>query len=350
MTARHRAARRRHRPLRAGLLTLAAAVAVALALDMGAGGGQLVARPATTATAGSTGTPSAAAGQDAADTAATRSVGAAVRSAGAGAEGAVAVAVLDLTSGAGAGADVLGSGPAGTASPAPVGSAPADSAPDDGGSDGGSSADGLVPGDGGHAFVTASIVKADILAALLRQSGSGIDAAQRTLAEAMIEQSDNDAASDLYDAIGGADGLDEANRAFGLTGTTAGRDGYWGLTTTTPADQLRLLRVIFTDDSPLAADDRAYLRKLMGLISADQAWGVSAAADPDGDRMLKNGWLPRTSDGLWAVNSIGLVTRADHEVLVAVLSDGNSTEEAGIALVESVAVAAVDALVDSGSD
>ncbi|MFD0259862.1 serine hydrolase [Kitasatospora indigofera] len=336
MSPRHRARRRRHRPLRTGLFTLVAAVAAAFALTLGTGGGQLVARPSATAPAVGTGSPSAtAAAPPEASTRAARTVGQAVADAGADAEGAVAVSVLDLGSGVTAGSELPG--PDATGAADTDGSAPA------------ADADGDGTG-GGHAFITASIVKADILAALLRQSGTALGAAQRAQAEAMIEQSDNDAAGELYEAIGGADGLDEANRAFGLTGTTAGRDGYWGLTTTTTEDQLRLLRVIFTDESPLDADDRAYLQDLMGLIAQDQAWGVSAAAGPDGTAKLKNGWLSRSADGLWAVNSIGLVTRDGHDLLVAVLSDGNSTEESGISLVESVAVAAVEALVGDGTD
>ncbi|GGU97621.1 hypothetical protein GCM10010495_05110 [Kitasatospora herbaricolor] len=333
MSPRHRARRRRHRPLRTGLFTLLAAVATAVALTLGTGGGQLVARPSATATAAGTGSPStAAAALPEASARAARTVAQAVADAGADAEGAVAVSVLDLGSGVTARSELPGPGAATAA-----GATPAADAADDGTGD-------------GHAFVTASIVKADILAALLRRSGTALGAAQRAEAEAMIEQSDNDAAGELYEAIGGADGLDEANRAFGLTGTTAGRDGYWGLTTTTTEDQLRLLRVIFTDDSPLDADDRAYLQDLMGLIAQDQAWGVSAAAGPEGSAKLKNGWLSRSADGLWAVNSIGLVTRDGHDLLVAVLSDGNSTEESGISLVESVAVAAVEALVGGGAD
>ncbi|OKI30888.1 serine hydrolase [Streptomyces sp. CB03911] len=333
MSPRHRARRRRHRPLRTGLFTLLAAVATAVALTLGTGGGQLVARPSVTTPAVGTGSPAAsAAALPEAGARAARTVGQAVADAGADAEGALAVSVLDLGSGVTAGSELPGPG-ATTAD----GATPAADADRDGTGD-------------GHAFITASIVKADILAALLRQSDTALGAARRAEAEAMIEQSDNDAAGELYEAIGGADGLDEANRAFGLTGTTAGRDGYWGLTTTTAEDQLRLLRVIFTDDSPLGADDRAYLQGLMGLIAQDQAWGVSAAAGPDGTAKLKNGWLSRSADGLWAVNSIGLVTRDGHDLLVAVLSDGNSTEESGISLVESVAVAAVEALVGGGAD
>ncbi|GAA0687962.1 hypothetical protein GCM10010193_47400 [Kitasatospora atroaurantiaca] len=204
---------------------------------------------------------------------------------------------------------------------------------------------------GSDAVVTASIVKADILAALLwqaQQAGRELTAAQKAAAALMIEQSDNTSAGTLFEAVGGADGLDEANQAFGLTRTTAGTDGYWGLTSTTAADQLRLLQVIFGADSVLDADSQSYLQGLMGKISTDQDWGVSAA-DEDGAHTLKNGWLPRSDSGLWVVNSIGRVTHDGRDVLVAVLSDGNSTQATGIATVESMAVAAVETLTGQAS-
>ncbi|RPE37041.1 serine hydrolase [Kitasatospora cineracea] len=198
---------------------------------------------------------------------------------------------------------------------------------------------------GTDSFVTASIVKVDILAALLLRNDGVLTGDQKAAAALMIEQSDNDAATALFDAVGGATGLDEANAAFGLTGTAAGTDGFWGLTSTTAADQARLLRVVFTEDSPLGSASRAYLAKLMGLVADDQDWGVSAA-DQGGAVQLKNGWLPRDSTGLWVVNSIGRIEYGGRPLLVSVLSDGSATEDAGIALVESVAAAAVRAFAD----
>lgn len=73
--------------------------------------------------------------------------------------------------------------------------------------------------------------------------------------------------------------------------------------------------------------------------------GVSAAAD--GSKWaLKNGWLARSTTGLWDINSIGRVTVDGHDYLVATLSNGNSTQAKGISLVEATAKAAVSALAD----
>ncbi|WP_030418110.1 serine hydrolase [Streptomyces sp. NRRL F-5065] len=197
---------------------------------------------------------------------------------------------------------------------------------------------------GAGRFETASIVKVDILAALLlraRDEGRALTAEERTRAAAMIQRSDNDAASALWRTIGGAGGLDAANARFGLTGTSAGANGLWGLTRTTARDQITLLRQVFVaEGSLLDADARAYAGGLMGRIAEGQRWGVSAAADGSA-WALKNGWLRRSTTGLWVVDSVGRVTSGGREVLVAVLTRGGATEEAGISLAEAAARAAV---------
>ncbi|MEV6160893.1 serine hydrolase [Streptomyces sp. NPDC052052] len=202
---------------------------------------------------------------------------------------------------------------------------------------------GAVYGDG--VYDTASIVKVDILAALLlmaQDENRVLTAEERNYATAMIERSDNASATALLQAIGGAEALDAANERLGLTATTATHA--WGLTQTTAADQLALLEAVFGTESELSEKSRTYLQELMGQVEADQQWGVSAAGST---WALKNGWLPRTSTGLWDINSIGQVRADGHTYLVAVLSDGQRTQEAGITLVESVAKAAVEVLDDA---
>jgi hypothetical protein len=207
-------------------------------------------------------------------------------------------------------------------------------------------------GYGEGTFDTASIVKVDILATLLLQAQDAdrhLTAQERSYATAMIENSDNDSATALWTAIGEADGLDAANKRFGLTGTAGGDGALWGLTQTTAADQLTLLRQVFGDDSKLSAASRTYLQGLMSRIAEDQHWGVSAAATDSGTGWaLKNGWLARSSTGLWDINSIGRVTVDGHDYLVAALSHGNTTKAKGISLVESAAEAAVSAFSTSG--
>jgi beta-lactamase class A len=200
---------------------------------------------------------------------------------------------------------------------------------------------------GTQEFVTASIVKADILATLLYQaqrSGQPLSSQDQALATTMIENSDNDAASDLYDDVGGAGGVDRANQVFGLTGTTAGTSPTWGLTSTTTDDQVQLLRLMFTQPSVLTDQSQDYIQGLMSHVETDQQWGVPAAADDGSPFLVKNGWLPDPTTGLWEINSIGQVFHDGQRMLIAVLSEGNDTEDSGISLVESVAQTAAGAM------
>jgi beta-lactamase class A len=201
---------------------------------------------------------------------------------------------------------------------------------------------------GTEEFVTASIVKVDILVTLLYQAqeaGQALTGEDQDLATTMIENSDNDSASDLYYDVGGAEAIDAANRVCGLRETTAGTDGYWGLTTTTVDDQIRLLRVVFTSPSQLLPASQDYIQSLMSQVETDQQWGVTAAADPGTQPMVKNGWLPNPS--LWEINSIGEVTHGGQRMLIAVLSDDNASEASGISLVEDVAKTAANAMTGS---
>ncbi|MFE1320877.1 serine hydrolase [Kitasatospora phosalacinea] len=215
---------------------------------------------------------------------------------------------------------------------------------------------------GGGLFVTASVVKVDLVAALLLQRGGsgggegggegGLTAGERELAELAVVRSDNAAASELYRLVGGAPGLDAAYRALGLVETTAGRDGYWGLTTTGVGDRVRLLRQVFAADGALdgalnragagALPGRRWLAGLMGRVVPEQVWGVSAA----GATRLKNGWLPRSATGLWVVGSFGALADG---TLVAVLSDGWREMAQGVAAVEAAARWAVEAVGAAGT-
>ena len=136
---------------------------------------------------------------------------------------------------------------------------------------------------GTQEFMTASIVKVGILGDAALPSAAVRPAAHpgngSLLATTMIENSNDDAASELYDEAGGAVGIDQANQVFGLGATTVGTAGYWGLTSTTVDDQILLLRQVFTRPSVLTVESQDYIQDLMSQVEADQLWGVPAAAD-----------------------------------------------------------------------
>jgi beta-lactamase class A len=189
---------------------------------------------------------------------------------------------------------------------------------------------------GRRLFETASVVKVDILATLLLQAQRAhrtLSAPERSLATAMIEDSDNAAASELWSRIGGIAG---STRVFGLSATKGGTGGDWGLTTTTAEDQARLVAALADPDGPLANAD--YLLDLMSDVEDDQDWGVSAAARSGETVALKNGWLARTNQqNRWIVNSLGRISDADTDVSIVVLSRGQASYGAGIDMVEDIA-------------
>jgi hypothetical protein len=193
---------------------------------------------------------------------------------------------------------------------------------------------------GTTSFQTASIVKVDILAALLlraRQRDEEITESDRRKAKKMITLSDNDAATALFQKIGGTAGLNTANRTFGLKQTKPVSS--WGMSKTTAADQIRLLSAITDEDGRLGDEDRSYLFGLMSEVDATQNWGVPAAALPAATGVyVKNGWDNISADGgLWQVNSIGRLTEPGHDWLVAVLSNHHKTHPAGVRVVEAIA-------------
>ncbi|MHA6764484.1 hypothetical protein [Streptacidiphilus sp. PAMC 29251] len=99
---------------------------------------------------------------------------------------------------------------------------------------------------------------------------------------------------------------------------------------------------MFTSSSQLDSASRGYIQGLLNKVESDQQWGVSAAAT--GGFELKNGWLPRSSTGLWVINSTGRIDRDGHQLLISVVSDGNTSQAQGISLIESEAEAAAAAL------
>jgi hypothetical protein len=201
---------------------------------------------------------------------------------------------------------------------------------------------------GDRKFHAASIIKVDILASLLLEhqwSDVPLSAGQRVLAAKMIEDSNDEAANELWDAAGQGQGLKAANEELGLRQTTPGDGIYWGLTSTTVDDQLRLLADLVSSQSPLSAGSRSYELGLMRHVAADQDWGVTAAAVPASAAAVKDGWLPDGSTTAWVINSIGVISRNGHELLVAVLSSDQPSESAGIAQVDAAARAAVSAII-----
>jgi len=198
----------------------------------------------------------------------------------------------------------------------------------------------------GKAQDEASVVKLDVLETLLAQRGAGgLSASDQSLAQSMIEDSDNDSATNLWDEVGGAAGIRAFNNSAKLTDTSPSLcvncpnfpwPG-WGLTTTVPTDQLTLLKALI-GPGPLTKAERDYALSLMENVTESQRWGVSGGVPAQVTVALKNGWLPLdTADTDWQINSVGWISGQGRNYLMAVLSTGNPSEQYGIDTIDQLA-------------
>jgi membrane peptidoglycan carboxypeptidase len=192
---------------------------------------------------------------------------------------------------------------------------------------------------GNRAFEAASVVKVELLAALLlraQDANRALSTAERNRARKMIVASDNDAAAKVYRDIGGPEGLRRALARLGLDDTDPAAS--FGLTRTTARDQTRMVLALTSPDSPLNTAAKELIRQLMSSVNADQTWGVSAASFAGEQTALKNGWLSRSNDrGRWIVNSTGRISGERTDVALSVLSHGHRSRQEGIKLVEQIA-------------
>jgi beta-lactamase class A len=205
----------------------------------------------------------------------------------------------------------------------------------------------------GQPQAEASVVKLDVLETLLAErdqdKGTGLSANDQSLAEEMIEDSDNAAATSLWYEVGGAARIRSFNTEAGLTHTAPSScvscPGFswpgWGLTTTTPDDQIALLRQLVTPGPLLTSAERDYALSLMENVTPSQRWGVSGGVPAQVTVALKNGWLPLLgTDSDYQINSVGWVSGGGRNYLMAVLTTGNPTEQYGIDTIDQLAAMA----------
>jgi beta-lactamase class A len=193
----------------------------------------------------------------------------------------------------------------------------------------------------GIAEYTASIVKVNILMAVMAKAQAAhkqLSNSQKQLAVKMIEYSDNNAATSLWNSAGGSIGITAFNRRDGIMShTTMNRNGYWGLTTTTAADQAEMMHRLATSDRMLTQASRAYILSLMSHVTSSEDWGVSYGVRAKASVALKNGWLPVHGDyNNWQINSIGRIEHSGYTYTIAVLSGGNPSKKYGIQTVERI--------------
>lgn len=192
---------------------------------------------------------------------------------------------------------------------------------------------------GSETYETASVVKVQVLACLLlkaQDKDRALTSNELALAKRMIQASDNDATTSLFSQLGRAPAITKSNKRLGLTSTKV--SDAWGLTRTTVNDQVKLLSELVDKKGPLDEDSRELAYQLMSTVNDDQDWGVPAVAQTGEHTTVKNGWLPRSTDGnRWIINTVGRVSSDDTDVSIAVLSHNHASMSGGIGVVEKAA-------------
>ena len=188
-------------------------------------------------------------------------------------------------------------------------------------------------------FYAASAIKATILAALLRKAQEQhrhLTTSEKRLAWLMITQSDNDAATALWNDVGFSHMQHFLNLAkMSHTKLAAA----WGLSLLTAHDEALLLALLSGPNRILSLDSRVYAQYLMSHVVAAQRWGVPAGAPRAVTVHVKNGWLPYPVSSDWEINSIGFFTsRHPYRVYaIAMLTHSNPTMGYGIETIEDAA-------------
>ncbi|MEU8698143.1 serine hydrolase [Streptomyces sp. NPDC048680] len=187
-------------------------------------------------------------------------------------------------------------------------------------------------------YDSASVVKATVLATLLWDSAKHnrhLTQRETNLSTAMITKSDNNATTGLWKQLGAAK-VAAFLKAAGMTHTTPGSGGYWGLTQITAQDEQRLLSLLTAKNSVLSDNARAYELGLMRKVISSQRWGTPSGAPATATVQLKNGWLQRSAHG-WRVHSIGAFTGNGHDYVLTVLTQDNKTMSDGVNTIQAVA-------------
>jgi len=202
----------------------------------------------------------------------------------------------------------------------------------------------------------ASVVKLEILEAVLSKRTAQrvvLSLTEQQLTPPLIEQSDNEAATTLWEDVGGAQGMRAFDHRVGLVDTSPsnclrcpGSSGPgWGLTTTTPQDQITVLRQLVQPSGVLDRNDQKYAQHLLENVTPSQRWGVSGGVPAGVIVALNNGWRSLgAGNSDWQVNSIGWVSGDGRNYLMAVLSTGNPSEQYGIDTLNHLGAMAWDAL------
>ena len=130
--------------------------------------------------------------------------------------------------------------------------------------------------DADRQFPMASLVKIPIMLAFLNEEvheGDDISDADDSLIQTMIENSDNDSASELWDLVGGGAAVQSYVDGLGITGMSLNTGEAWG-DSTTSAQALATLLYKLAAGELLDTRCTEIAVNLLRSVEPDQRWGV----------------------------------------------------------------------------
>jgi hypothetical protein len=114
-----------------------------------------------------------------------------------------------------------------------------------------------VSGGDGSSFPIASVVKLFIADDLLLRESKGettLSPADRKALDGMLRSSDDSAAQNFWDRLGGNAVIARVKARYGLGGTTAPYNGHWDVTTSTASDLVRYYDMLLDGSGGLPAE------------------------------------------------------------------------------------------------
>jgi hypothetical protein len=182
--------------------------------------------------------------------------------------------------------------------------------------------------DARRAVPSASVLKAMLLVAYLREHDRPLTAADRALLAPMIRWSDNVAATRVRDAVGN-DGLVRLAHRSGMRRFRPAP--VWGLSSVDAADQSRFLLHV---DRLVPRRHRRYALRLLGSVVPSQRWGVARVRPPGWALYFKGGW----GSGSGAVDhQVALLRRGRRRLSVAIMTTSSPSHAYAKETLEGVA-------------
>jgi len=187
--------------------------------------------------------------------------------------------------------------------------------------------------DGDRQFVTASVIKAMLLACFLNMKTvehESLTSTDRSDLYAMITESDNDAADEIYYQVGDGRLYNLANR-LGMRHFSI--YGYWANAQLTTNDQALLMGHL---SKAIYPRHYAFARSLLSSVVSWESWGIPQVARPRGWKVFfKGGW--RGTDRGQLIHEVARLERRGQTIVICVMTDGDPGSAYGEETVRGIA-------------